>query len=147
MGRGGGAGSSSRSALLFTFQAPRIETVQRGYRGTGMDQVFNKADTELKALRERTAGGRAARGADRPIVVGGTYENVKVLGDVDASEFIRLMTAITNWVAPEQGCGYCHNLNNLASDELYPKVVARRMIQMVRSRSTSIGSRMSPAPG
>ena len=42
------------------------------------------------------------------------------------------MTAMTNWVSPQQGCAYCHNNENLASDELYTKVVARRMIQMVR---------------
>ena len=42
------------------------------------------------------------------------------------------MTAITEWVAPEQGCAYCHNLENLADDSLYPKVVARRMLQMTQ---------------
>jgi photosynthetic reaction center cytochrome c subunit len=42
------------------------------------------------------------------------------------------MAAITEWVAPEQGCAYCHNEENLADDSLYTKVVARRMIQMTR---------------
>jgi photosynthetic reaction center cytochrome c subunit len=59
------------------------------------------------------------------------YENVKVLGDVDAAEFLRIMTAITEWVSPEQGCTYCHaEGESLASDALYTKVVARRMLEM-----------------
>jgi len=42
------------------------------------------------------------------------------------------MLAITQWVAPEQGCAYCHNGDNLADDGLYTKIVARRMLQMTR---------------
>ncbi len=44
------------------------------------------------------------------------------------------MAEITQWVAPpEQGCNYCHNPENMASDEKYTKDVARRMIQMTQS--------------
>jgi photosynthetic reaction center cytochrome c subunit len=53
-----------------------------------------------------------------------------VLGDLSVAEFTRLMTAITSWVAPEQGCNYCHIPSDLASDDVYTKVVARRMLQM-----------------
>jgi photosynthetic reaction center cytochrome c subunit len=60
------------------------------------------------------------------------YQNVKVLGDLSVGEFTRHMVAITQWVAPEQGCNYCHNPQNLADDSLYTKVVARRMIEMNR---------------
>jgi photosynthetic reaction center cytochrome c subunit len=47
------------------------------------------------------------------------------------------MLAITEWVSPDdgtpsQGCAYCHNLNNLAEDSVYAKVVARRMLQMTK---------------
>ena len=43
------------------------------------------------------------------------------------------MTAITQWVSPEQGCAYCHSEDgNFASDALYTKIVARRMLQMTR---------------
>ena len=43
------------------------------------------------------------------------------------------MTAITAWVAPVQGCAYCHaDGEDLSSDKLYTKVVARRMLQMTR---------------
>ena len=38
------------------------------------------------------------------------YKNVKVLGDLSKNDFDRLMVAITQWVSPKQGCGFCHNL-------------------------------------
>jgi len=47
-------------------------------------------------------------------------------------EFSRLMGAFATWIAPDDGCNYCHNPDDLASDEKYTKRVARRMIQMVR---------------
>ena len=63
---------------------------------------------------------------------GDVYENVKVLGDVSTGEFTRLMVNITEWVAPEQGCAACHNIENFAEDWLYTKVVARRMLEMAQ---------------
>jgi photosynthetic reaction center cytochrome c subunit len=42
------------------------------------------------------------------------------------------MAAITAWVAPVEGCNYCHNPENLADDSKYTKVVSRRMLQMTR---------------
>jgi photosynthetic reaction center cytochrome c subunit len=59
-------------------------------------------------------------------------ENVQVLTDLDALEFARLMQAISTWVSPEEGCEYCHNTENLASDEKYTKVISRQMLQMTR---------------
>jgi photosynthetic reaction center cytochrome c subunit len=47
------------------------------------------------------------------------------------------MVSITNWVAPTQGCAYCHNTNNMADDGLYTKIVARRMIQMTQNINVS----------
>ena len=60
------------------------------------------------------------------------YKNVQVLGDVDTGEFTRLMVNMTTWIAPKQGCAACHNVADFADDGLYTKVVARRMLQMVR---------------
>ncbi len=57
---------------------------------------------------------------------------MKVLNDVSNAEFIRLMAAITAWVSPKEGCAYCHDGADLASDAKYTKVVARRMIEMTR---------------
>ena len=60
------------------------------------------------------------------------FVNVKVLNDLSATEFSRLMQAFSTWVSPEEGCDFCHNPDKLESDEKYPKVVARRMIEMTR---------------
>jgi photosynthetic reaction center cytochrome c subunit len=42
------------------------------------------------------------------------------------------MGAITVWVSPEQGCNYCHTPGNFATEGVYTKTVARRMIQMTQ---------------
>ncbi len=117
--------------LIFTFQRPPSAAVQRGFRGTGMDQVFNAQELAVKQYANQLP---PVVPADEPSGTpsSAVYSNVQVLGDVDAVEFGRLMTAMTNWVSPQQGCNYCHNPENMASDEIYTKVVARRMIQMVR---------------
>jgi photosynthetic reaction center cytochrome c subunit len=61
------------------------------------------------------------------------YKNVQVLNDLSVTEFTRVMLAMTQWVAPkDQSCSYCHGGADLANDDLYTKVVARRMLQMVR---------------
>ena len=72
-----------------------------------------------------------AASADGP-KAGQVYQNVKVLGDLSVGQFNRHMVAITQWVAPDQGCAYCHNVQNFADDGKYTKVVARRMIQMTQ---------------
>jgi photosynthetic reaction center cytochrome c subunit len=60
------------------------------------------------------------------------FKNVKVLGDQSVGEFTRTMAAMTEWVAPKQGCSYCHNPQDFAADTVYTKVVARRMLEMTR---------------
>jgi photosynthetic reaction center cytochrome c subunit len=119
------------SALLAGCERPPVDSVQSGFRGTGMVQVYNprilaseaELNTAPAALPEADKGGpRASQ----------VYKNVKVLGDLSVGEFNRVMIAYTQWVAPTQGCGYCHNLANLADDSLYTKVVARRMTEMTK---------------
>ncbi len=57
-----------------------------------------------------------------------------MLQGVSKERFDHLMAEITLWVAPpEQGCNYCHNPENMASDEKYTKIVARRMVQMTQN--------------
>ena len=110
---------------------PPVDTVQRGYRGLGMVEVFNPrlvqfqqtANQAPEALPAVPSGGPAASSV---------YKNVQVLKDVGVGEFTRLMVAMTQWVAPQQGCVYCHAGTDFASDSLYTKVVARRMLQMTR---------------
>jgi len=105
--------------------------VQRGYRGTGMVQIFNPRTvaTELEANKAPVP---LPQLPDSGPKAGAVYKNVKILGDESVGNFTRLMASITTWVAPKQGCAYCHDVNNMASDSLYTKVVARRMIQMVQ---------------
>jgi len=107
------------------------ETSEIGYPGVGMqttETISNLeekiADNQVPAPIPQVPPG-GARASD-------VYENVQVLGHLSTAEFTRLMASITLWVSPEQGCNYCHNANNLASDEKYQKVVSRRMLQMTQ---------------
>lgn len=116
-------------AFLTACERPPVDSVQQGFRGTGMVAVSNPRITE--ELRDATvvpeplpavqnSGQRA----------GDVYQNVQVLGDLDVAQFTRFMAAITAWVAPEEGCAYCHAGNNFAAEDVYTKLVSRRMIQM-----------------
>ncbi|MCQ8277512.1 photosynthetic reaction center cytochrome PufC [Acetobacteraceae bacterium KSS8] len=115
--------------LALTLERPPLHVVQTGFRGTGMQAVFNDHDLLAEArLQHADAPLPAVQLAGRP--ASEVYKNVKVLGAVDANEFLRLMAAMTQWVAPATGCAFCHSLNNMADDSSYNKIVARRMLQM-----------------
>ncbi|MDQ0315473.1 photosynthetic reaction center cytochrome PufC [Amorphus orientalis] len=116
-------------AMMLTWERPPMDAVQLGYRGTGMDQIINPRTAERVVAENQAPEPQPEMPAEGQ-TAGEVYENVQVLGDLPDPQFIRLMTAITEWVSPEESCGYCHNYENLASDEKYPKVVARRMLQM-----------------
>jgi photosynthetic reaction center cytochrome c subunit len=117
--------------LTAGWERPPIETEQSGYRGTGMAEVINpRRDADVRQqqlvdLPEPTPQASAAGPK-----AGDVYQNVQLLGHLSVAQFTRLMQGITEWVSPEQGCGYCHNLENLAEDSVYTKIVSRRMIQM-----------------
>lgn len=119
--------------LVSGCERPPVATAQKGYRGTGMAQVDNvhalEADAALHAAPEIA---RPARVRENAPLAGATYKNVQVLGELTIGEFGRTMNAITAWVAPRQSCAHCHVEGDFASDAKYTKVVARRMIQMVR---------------
>jgi photosynthetic reaction center cytochrome c subunit len=112
------------------WERPPMESRQIGYRGTGMEQIINPrlhdralGDIVLPTVYDPAPpGGRPAREA---------YQNVQILGDLTEDQFNRVMVSITEWVAPQQGCNYCHNPENLAED-VPNKIVARRMFQMTR---------------
>jgi photosynthetic reaction center cytochrome c subunit len=118
--------------ILTTFQYPPVSTKQLGYRGLGLEQVQN-----VRAART-VAAHNVVPEAQPPAEPGGTlatteYKNVQVLKDLNVEQFNRLMAAMTEWVSPDQGCTYCHaEGEELSSDKLYTKVVARRMLQMTR---------------
>lgn len=126
------------AALIITYGQPKAtESLQTGPRGTGMSMTEFSADLatpdpDIALLIE-----------DEPYIPQGdealakdVYENVQVLGDLTEDNFNRLMAAMTNWVAPDQGCAYCHgegDMETYGEDALYTKVVARRMIQMTQN--------------
>lgn len=122
--------------LVPTFERPPVQTEQGGFRGTSMGTVVNprlRAVT-VAANQVPEAPEAADNDGDRARTL---YENVQVLGDLSNAQFLRIMQAMTEWVVPQEvrdagnGCAYCHNVENMASDEVYTKAVSRRMLQMV----------------
>jgi photosynthetic reaction center cytochrome c subunit len=112
---------------------PPVDSQQTGYRGTAMEQIIDREDAAmlrvLNAMPEVPY--EADPSGDR---AGDIYENVQVLGHLSDDQFNRFMLVMTEWVSPDdgtegQGCGYCHNVENMAEDNLYTKIVTRRMIQ------------------
>jgi photosynthetic reaction center cytochrome c subunit len=110
---------------------------QNGYRGTGMNQVVDK---DLVQTKHYIPAEPYPLGPDTGPRAKEQYQNLQVLGDISADEFNRLMLSMNEWIVPksgipdsELGCNYCHNPENMASDEKYTKVVARRMVQMTQN--------------
>lgn len=132
----------SRALMLGAFlalagcdQYPPVESTQQGFRGTAMVEFAEPGE-------DPAAAAQAAVPAALPQVppggpkAGDVYKNVKVLGHLDAGQFGRLMASITAWVAPKEGCVYCHEAANFADDSKYTKVVSRRMIEMTLAINT-----------
>lgn len=115
--------------ILGACKGSRTESTQVGYRGLAQELNYDHSDL-LRAIE--------ANRVPPPLPPASTpsppanWQNVQVLNDVSANEMNRTMLAMTNWVAPQAGCTYCHNPTNFASDEKYTKIVARRMLQMTR---------------
>ncbi len=107
------------------------DTVQRGYRGTAMELVMVPEERVAHVNANQPPEPSPPMPAAGPRA-GDIYQNVEVLGDLSVTEFTRLMASITEWVAPEQGCNYCHNPENLADESKYTKKVARAMIAMTQ---------------
>jgi photosynthetic reaction center cytochrome c subunit len=126
------AGTLLTVDVLLGMEHPPIIGVQRGFRGTAMDQIY---DPNILAALKVGAKVPASLPPASPAGVKAAvaYKNVKVLGDLSVGQFTRLMVSITNWVAPKQGCAYCHNVANMADDTNYTKIVARRMLQMTQN--------------
>ena len=127
----GGIAVAAAAVILTQAERPPMDSVQRGYRGTGMDQIYNPRIVADEFAANKIPASLPPMGNSGP-KAGTVYKNVKVLNDVGVGEFTRLMASITTWVAPTQGCAYCHDVKDMASDAVYTKVVARRMIQMVQ---------------
>jgi photosynthetic reaction center cytochrome c subunit len=124
------------SAFLAGCEMPPPETVQNGYRGLQMQTNYNPrllqesldANIPPEPIPAASPGGPKAKDL---------YKNVQVLGELSVGEFNRLMVALTTWVAPEQGCYYCHVNEGFEYDGIYTKVVSRRMIQMTQTTNAN----------
>ena len=141
-------GSVVVATLLVTWGYPwPTASVQTGPRGLGMEVV------KFAGERPEIDPGAAAFYTDPPVppapgddLARDVYENVQVLGDLTQDNFDRLMIAMTEWVAPEQSCAYCHGEDgDFAGDALYTKVVARRMIEMTRNVNETWTDHVAPA--
>ncbi len=125
-------GTMAAISIASEMTLPPVTSVQRGFRGTAMDQIYTPA--ALAALREQAKVPRSLPPASPAGVKASVaYKNVRVLGNLSVGQFTRLMVSVSQWVAPKQGCSYCHNVRNMADDSNYTKVVARRMFQMVQN--------------
>lgn len=119
------------SAFLLGCEAPPPEVVQLGYRGVAMEQLYNPRALEA-SIKENVVPASLPSAAPGGPKVSEVYENVQVLSDLSVGDFTRLMVAVTTWVSPQQGCNYCHVPGNWASDDIYTKIVSRRMFEMVQ---------------
>lgn len=128
--------TAAAALLLGGCELPRPSSEQVGYRGTGMVQVDNP-----RAMKQLAAANVVPEPLPAVMAVGPRageiYQNVQVLGDLTVPEFTRVMQAMTAWVSPEQGCQYCHEGANLASDAVYTKQVSRAMLRMTRHINTT----------
>ena len=127
--------------VLMTFERPPVQTSQNGFRGTAMEHVVNPRIARDVVARNQVPEAQppADPPADDADKASALYENVQILGDLSNAQFLRVMVAITEWVVPQHvrdagnGCAYCHNPENMASDEVYTKGITRRMFQMTRT--------------
>ena len=122
--------------MMTSFERPPQESIQRGFRGVAMEQNYNPRLQKAVAVANVAPPSLPQLPAVGP-KASAVYKNVQVLGDLSVGQFTRLMVSITNWVSPTQGCAYCHNVNNMAEDSVYTKVVARRMIQMTQATNVN----------
>lgn len=121
------------SAVIFLSgcERPSEQKLQNGFRGTGMANVQNpRINAEKEKLNQLPPSiGVVSAEGDKASQI---YQNVQVLGDLSQAQFTTFMVSMTSWIAPNEGCAYCHNVANFAEEGKYTKTVSRRMIQMTQ---------------
>jgi photosynthetic reaction center cytochrome c subunit len=101
-----------------------------GAPGLGMQWIKNRGHWRaLVAANSDVPEPQPPASADGP-AASTIYQNVPVLGHLSIGQFNRLMVAMTEWVAPDEGCTYCHLPDSMAAEGPYTKLVARKMIEM-----------------
>ncbi len=95
LGRGFSAILLVMLALILTAcERPPMESVQSGYRGTGMVQVYNPSKLEANAEKNEPPFALPAADGSGP-KASTVYKNVKLLGDLSVGQFTRLMVSMT----------------------------------------------------
>jgi photosynthetic reaction center cytochrome c subunit len=125
-----GLGLALAASVLAGCERPIPESLQSGYRGTGMAQVYNARLLEVKTEKNQPPVAIPSAGPTAPRPRRSTRTSRS--GQLSVGEFNRLMVSMTSWVAPNEGCAYCHALPNFEDDSKYTKVVARRMVEMTQ---------------
>lgn len=129
------------------------EVVQVGWRGLALEH-----NRDVSSLQDSVNAVAARVPGELPIppvlnqMPDGLYENVEVLGHLSEVEFTLTMNALTAWVAPEQGCSYCHvqyddGSYNYAAEDKYTKHVARMMISMTQDINVNWASHVNDEQG
>jgi photosynthetic reaction center cytochrome c subunit len=147
--------------LMAGCERPPVESVQRGFRGLGIVHTDNPR--ALAASVTEVAAGVPDLPppndfTNAPAAPAGTWQNVQVLNHLSEVEFNRTMAALTAWVvqnlpddtpADQRGCNYCHVVENgvadFAADDIYTKVVSRRMLQMTQAINAEYTSHVTEA--
>lgn len=124
------------TAFIVGCEAPPPEVVQGGYRGLAMQQMYNPTRLQQRVDANQVPDAIPAAAPGGPLAKD-FYKNVQVLGDLSVNEFNRTMVALTTWVAPKEGCTYCHAGVEWESDGVYTKIASRRMLEMTRATNTN----------
>ena len=147
------AGIGAVAATVFVIAVPEWTVpsaagVQVGPPPTSM--ILFPQGQKVQPIPQTPPPALAAAPDDLVKLVAGGYKNVQVLGDLPPAEFMRLQQAITQWVAPKQGCAFCHQKgqdggDDWASDAKPQKIAARLMIQMTRQINADWSNHVAPA--
>jgi photosynthetic reaction center cytochrome c subunit len=133
--------------FVVTFERPRPDTLQGGFRGTSMGRVDNPRTQAALTVRNQMPPALEAADNDGPRA-SEVYENVQVLGHLSVEQFGRIMLAMSQWIYPNEenpaeSCNGCHVPGNFAAEGMYQKTVARRMLQMVQTINTTYSSHVN----
>lgn len=111
-------------------ERPPYEQEQTGPRGTGMYVLENPRILESR-LDLHTAPEARPKASAQGKRAGEVFQNVTALADLSEEQFWRIKEEITDWVAGDEGCNYCHT-DDLTSNEKYEYRVSKQMIEMTR---------------
>jgi photosynthetic reaction center cytochrome c subunit len=124
--------------LAFIFLVPQWRLPGKGTQlGANASSMVQFDPTPVEAAVQNQRPPVLPVVADDPRPATTAFKNVKVLTDVNAGDFMRLQNAMTAWVSPKQGCGFCHAGTDYASDAKPAKQAARLMLAMTRHINTT----------